>query len=199
LKKTLREILIKRRDSIEKEEREFKERRIRERFFGLKYFKEAETILFYASFRSEVDTLRCIEHALKIGKRVALPVIDRAHKRLKLYEIKDTSELETNSIGIPEPVATRTRGVKLDELDLIIIPGIGFDLSGNRLGYGAGYYDRLLAYRKKNRTDFRGHIPAIALAFEEQIVDGIPSESHDIKVDIIVTDKRTIFCKDYRS
>jgi 5-formyltetrahydrofolate cyclo-ligase len=199
LKKTLREILIKKRDSIDKKEKELREKSIRKRLFSLKYFKEAETILFYASFRSEVETIKCMEHALRMGKRIALPVIDRPHKRLRLYEIKDTSELEPNNIGIPEPVPARSRGIKLEEVDLIIIPGIGFDPSGNRLGYGAGYYDRLLAYKKKNPVGIRGHIPSVALAFEEQIVERIPAESHDIKVDIIITDTRTIFCRDFRS
>jgi 5-formyltetrahydrofolate cyclo-ligase len=198
LKKTLRDILIKKRDGIDQRKKGIKERNIKKRLFDSEYFRNAKTILFYASFRSEVGTIKCIDHALRLGKRIALPVIDRVHKRLRLYEIKDISELETNSMGIPEPVATRTRGIKLNEIDLAIIPGIGFDMAGNRLGYGAGYYDRLLAYKKKNPVGIRGHIPAIALAFEEQIVEKIPAEPHDIKVDIIITDERTILCKSYR-
>lgn len=196
MKETLRDILIKKRDSIDKETRRIKEQAIKNRLFNIEFFKEAETILFYASFKSEVDTMRCIEHSLRLGKRISLPVIDKIHKRLRIYEIKDISELVPNYMGIPEPVETRARSVKLDEIDLMIIPGIGFDLMGNRLGYGAGYYDRFLIYKKDSGA--RGHIPAIALAFEEQIMDRIPSEPHDIKVDIIITDKRTILCKDYR-
>ncbi|GAB4534440.1 MAG: 5-formyltetrahydrofolate cyclo-ligase [Thermodesulfovibrionia bacterium] len=196
MKRTLRDILIKKRDSIDAETRRLKEQAIRNRLINTKHFKEAETILFYASFRSEVDTMRCMEHSLKLGKRIALPVIDRVHKRLRPYEIKDISELITNYMGIPEPVTSRTRIIKMDEIDLIIVPGIGFDPMGSRLGYGAGYYDRFLAYKKD--PGIRGHIPTIALAFEEQIVERIHSEPHDIKVDIIITDKRTISCRDYR-
>ncbi len=198
MKKTLREILLKKRDGIDQRQKRIKEDAIKKRLFSTEYFKNANTILFYASFKSEVDTMRCIAHALRVGKRIVLPVVDKVHKRLKLYEIKDLSELTPNYMNIPEPVATRTRSIKLDEIDLGIIPGIGFDLSGNRLGYGAGYYDRLLAYKTKNPSSVRGHVPTIALAFEEQIVEHIPSESHDIKVEIIITDRRIISCKDYR-
>jgi len=198
LKRTLRDILLKKRNAIDNKQRRIKEEAIKKRLFGTEYFKHSETIFFYASFGSEVDTMRCISHALRLGKRIVLPVVDTVHKRLRLYEIEDISELTPNYMGIPEPVATRARGVKLNEIDLGIIPGIGFDLSGNRLGYGAGYYDRLLAYKIKNPPSQRGHIPTLALAFEEQIVERIPSESHDIKVDIIITEKRIVFCKDYR-
>jgi len=198
LKRRLRDVLIQRRDSIDKETRIVKEEAIRRGLFNTGFFKKAEVILFYASFRSEVDTMRCIEHSLRLGKRIALPVIDRVHKRLKPYEIKDLSEVEPNYMGIPEPIQARTRNIKMSELDLIIVPGIGFDLTGNRLGYGAGYYDRFLAYRKEQGLSMRAHIPTIALAFEEQIVEEILSEPHDIKVDIIVTDRRTVLCRDYR-
>lgn len=198
MKKPLREMLLKKRDSIDQRQKRIKEDAIKKRLFSTEYFKNAKTILFYASFKSEVDTMRCIAHALRSGKMVVLPLVDKVHKRLKLYEIKDLSELVPNYMGIPEPVATRSRSVKLSEIDLEIIPGIGFDLSGNRLGYGAGYYDRLLAYKKKKLSGLKRQAPAIALAFEEQIVERVPSESHDIKVDFIITDKRSITCKDYR-
>lgn len=196
MKRTIRDILLKKRDAIDGDAKKLKDQAIKHRLFNMELFKNAETILFYASFKSEVNTIRCIEHSLRLGKRIALPVIDKVHKRLKIYEIKDPSELVNNYMGIPEPVEARARNVKLDEIDIIIVPGIGFDLMGNRLGYGAGYYDRLLAYKKD--SGIKGHIPTIALAFEEQIVEKLPSEPHDIKVDIIVTDKRTIICRDYR-
>jgi len=69
-------------------------------------------------------------------------------------------------------------------------------LKGNRLGYGAGYYDKLLSHKSKRLSKTKGRITTIALAFEEQIAEKIPSEPHDIRVDLIVTDKRLIHCKD---
>ncbi|NCO84597.1 MAG: 5-formyltetrahydrofolate cyclo-ligase, partial [Nitrospirae bacterium] len=91
-------------------------------------------------------------------------------------------------MGILEPSASKERLTGLDDMDLIIIPGAAFDASGNRLGYGAGFYDRLLTGMKKI-------IPVIAPAYEEQIVEKIPSEPHDVKVSKIVTDKRVIECE----
>ena len=75
--------------------------------------------------------------------------------------------------------------MNLEDIDLMIIPGAAFDLSGNRIGYGGGYYDILLSERRRE-------IPVVALAYEEQLVDKIPSEKHDVKVDMIITDNRII-------
>jgi len=102
-----------------------------------------------------------------------------------LHEIKDISELSPGYMGIPEPSLSGERLVRLDDIELVIIPGSAFDCSGNRLGYGGGYYDILLSEGKRK-------VPVIALAYEEQLVDLIPSEVHDVKVDIIVTDKQVI-------
>lgn len=195
MKKRLREILLKKREGIDAEQRKIKEKAIKKRLFASEYFKNAITILFYASFRSEVGTIECIQHALKSGKKVVLPVVDTKHKRLKLFEINDISELKSGYMGIPEPAPARARSVKPDEIDLEIIPGIGFDSGGNRLGYGAGYYDKLLSYKSKRPSKTRGDVTSIALAFEEQIVEKIPSEPHDIRVDMIITDKRLIRCR----
>nr|MBC8412083.1 5-formyltetrahydrofolate cyclo-ligase [bacterium] len=91
------------------------------------------------------------------------------------------------------PGITVNREATLQDVDLVIIPGTGFDTDGNRLGYGGGYYDRLLSIESKRLAQVE-HIPTVALAFEEQIGEEIPAEPHDIKVDIIITDERTIYC-----
>ena len=95
-------------------------------------------------------------------------------------------------MGILEPSVSEERLTRLDDIDLVIIPGAAFDVSGSRLGYGAGFYDRLLA-------GIKNKIPVIAPAYEEQIVENIPSELHDIKVSKIVTDMRVIECGDKNS
>ena len=129
----------------------------------------------------------CLQDVVRLGKRLALPAVDPAHKELKIFEVRDISELVSGYMGIPEPEITGNREISLRDIDIVIIPGAGFDIKGNRLGYGAGCYDRLLSASGK-------HLTTIALAFEEQIVERIPAESHDIKVDMIVTDKRVIRC-----
>jgi 5-formyltetrahydrofolate cyclo-ligase len=133
---------------------------------------------------------------LRSGKRLILPVVDTRHNVLKLYDVKDTSELAPGYMGIPEPNIRENRRVTIKDIDLVVIPGTGFDAKGNRLGYGGGYYDRLLSYESKQLAEIE-HIPTIALAFEEQIGEDIPAEPHDITVDMIITDERLIDCKGF--
>ena len=102
--------------------------------------------------------------------------------------IKKIDELVPGYMGIPEPsVVSEDRLTGINDVDVVVIPGAGFDMSGNRIGYGAGYYDKLLAGLTKE-------IIIIAPAYEEQIADSIPSEPHDVKVNLIVTDRRVIRC-----
>jgi len=144
------------------------------------------TVLMYVSFRSEVCTRRMIENAIADGKRVLVPKVDRKAHRLKLFEIKDlTTDLQTGYMGIYEPVEAVARHAEASEADLVVMPGVGFDAKGGRLGYGGGYYDRLL---ETTRPDAK----LIALAFELQIVDVVPSEEHDKRVPIIITETRAI-------
>ncbi len=121
-----------------------------------------------------------IRRALRSGKRVILPKV--AGKELALYEIRDfNADVETGAWGIPEPKPLIP--AKLDEIDLMVMPGAAFDEQGNRLGYGAGFYDRLL-------SAFEG--TTVALAFEAQILSKVPSDPHDAPVKKIVTEKRVI-------
>ncbi len=193
MKKRLREKLLKRRDSIPPEQKALQETSIEKRLFELDNFKKANSILMYVSFRSEVDTRKFLDDIHKMGKRLILPLVDARHKILKLYEVKDNSELAPGYMGIPEPDVRENRRVTIKDIDLVVIPGTGFDIQGNRLGYGGGYYDRLLSYESKQLAEVK-HIPTVALAFEEQIGEEIPAEPHDIQVDMIITDKRLIMC-----
>ncbi len=136
--------------------------------------------MFFASFRSEVETGPMIRHALASGKRVILPKV--SGKELALFEIRDLDkDVAPGAWDIPEPVTSHP--AELAEIDLIITPGAAFDERGNRLGYGAGFYDRIL-------SAFTG--TTIALAFEAQIVPEVPTDEHDIPVKKIVTEKRVI-------
>ena len=185
MKNSARKELLKIRDQIPYEMSMEKDALIKLGLFTLPEFLSGRTILFYASFRSEVETLSIIRASLKMRKRAVLPKVDSEGHRLQLYEIKDLDELAPGFMGILEPLQTEARSMQLDDLDVAVIPGAGFDYSGNRLGYGGGYYDILLSGRKKEA-------PIIAIAYEEQLVDRIPAEKHDVKVDIIVTDERVI-------
>ncbi|OGW56022.1 MAG: 5-formyltetrahydrofolate cyclo-ligase [Nitrospirae bacterium RBG_13_43_8] len=185
MKKKLRKEVLSKRDSIIPSERKKKDILIKQKLFCLPEFKTAKAILFYASFRTEADTTDIIEESLRMGKSVFVPKVDTIEHRLQLYEIKDLRELSPGYMGIPEPSLPDQRLHEIKDVDLAIVPGVGFDRFGNRLGYGAGYYDILL-------SDVKKKIPFIALAYEEQLIDTIPSERHDIKVDAIVTDHQVI-------
>jgi 5-formyltetrahydrofolate cyclo-ligase len=185
-KASLRQALLEKRDAIPPEVRRVKDRLIRERLLSLGEIKNVQTVFIFASFRSEIDTSGIIESVLGEGKRIVLPVVDREQHRLLLYEIKNLDELTPGYMGIPEPsVRSDERLLSINDIDAVVIPGAGFDPAGNRIGYGGGYYDILL-------SGLQRRIPVIAPAFEEQLVDSVPSEPHDVRVDLIVTDRRII-------
>lgn len=185
MKRNIRREILRKRDELSPDVRAAKDHLIEDKLLSLAEFREAKTILLYASFRSEVGTLGLIRESLQVGKRTVLPRVDKEKHVLELYEIEDISELTNGYMGIPEPYRSADRLLCIDDVDLVIVPGAAFDASGNRLGYGAGYYDILLSNRKRNTT-------VIALAYEEQIVDFIPAEKHDIRANVIVTDQRVI-------
>lgn len=186
MKALLRKELLSKRDALSKKDIESKSSLIKKRLFGLREFKEAKFILFYASFRSEVKTEKMIKEAIKSGKRIALPVVSKKRDRLLISELKDyDKELAPGYFNIPEQREKYHRLKFLNEVDLVILPGVGFDEYGNRLGYGGGFYDRLLSETDHNIT-------LIGLAFEVQITPKIQKSPHDIRVNKIVTEKRVI-------
>jgi len=185
-KAAIRKELLNKRDGIPSEVRWVKNRIIQDRLLSLDEFRNAPKIFFFASFRTEFDTTELIKNSLANGKHIILPRVNAAKHELDLYEIRDFNELTPGCMGIPEPPIQESRA-EINGIDVVIIPGAGFDSAGNRIGYGGGYYDRLL-------SGLQRRVPIIAPAFEEQITDSIPSEPHDIRVSVIVTDRRLIRC-----
>ena len=144
-------------------------------------FVSAKNILIYVGYQSEVDTRDIIRYAMQNGKKVYCPKVLRPDY-MEFYSIKALSDLIPGFKGIPEPFITHKCYVPKEEDQLLMImPLVGFDCDKNRLGYGSGFYDRYL----QNYT----FIPTIALGFECQKYDSIPSEATDRKPDIIITEK----------
>lgn len=191
MKKTIRAQAVRRRDTISPEKRSEKDVFIRQKLFQLPEFNTARAVLFYVSFRSEVETCTIIAEALRKEKTVIVPRVNPIDKVLVLYDLRSISELEKGYMGIPEPRLGQDRLVTLNEVDLVVVPGTAFDRTGKRLGYGGGYYDKLLSCKH--------NIPVIALAYSEQILDMIPAEDHDVKVDIIVTEHEVIRTQNARN
>ncbi len=180
LKKVLRQQILDVRFRLSPEDRRAKSREIEKRLFSIAEFQSARTVLFYASFRSEVETHDMVRRALADRKKVVLPRVKG--KELELFQIKDFDrDVKPGKWDIPEPYGGKQ--TEPEQVQFIVVPGAAFDQRGNRLGYGAGFYDKLLkAYQGATA----------ALAFEFQIVPNVPADPHDVPVQKIVTEKRVI-------
>ncbi len=188
-KKDLRESMLIKRDMLSPQERTRKSLMIKRRLFSTPEYKEARVIAFYVSFRSEAETENMIRESLKLGKKVVLPVSRVKKKELQMVYVKNfDKDLKPGTYGIIEPKTTKVKLDDLSQLDIVVLPGSVFDLSGYRLGYGGGYYDRFL------QTLGSGTV-IIGLAYEFQVVNEVPRESHDIPVHQIVTENRIICCR----
>ena len=160
---------------------------IQERLLGLKAYAEANIIMCYMPCRREVDTEAFIRHALESGKRVCLPVVVRDKKHMLACQVDyPLDKLSPDTYGILSPCYSSAGEVNPGDIQLILVPGIAFDERGYRLGYGGGYYDRFLS---------RSHAAVtVGLAYEFQLLDELPVASHDVKLDLIVTQQRVIYC-----
>lgn len=189
-KQRLRKEVLDRRNRLTTAQRVIRSADILQKLFELEAVRSAAWIHFYLSYGSEVETTGMIAHALLRGKRVTVPKMEPASKQLVLSELKDpVHELSPGPKGIPEPKPEVFRPVGVGTMDLFVVPGVAFDERGNRLGQGAGYYDRLLA-------ESSGTIPIVGLAFELQLAKDIPVGDHDVKVDWVITEKRVIRCRE---
>jgi len=194
-KRKLRQEFLKKRDSLSRGEIKSKSEKIEKKLFSLPEFQRAKTVMFYVSFRSEVETEKMIRNALKLKKKIVIPVVHG--EKIVVSEIKNLKkELIKRSFGIKEPKKEFRRRVNQKEIDLVVVPGVVFDKRGGRLGYGKGYYDRFLRSKSIRPRMSRSHQCAlIGLAFDLQIARKIPLVKKDVKVDKIVTESRIIDCK----
>lgn len=154
---------------------------IQKKLYELEEYKNAKNILFYLSYGSEVMTYDAISMALLSEKRVFAPYL--VGKDMDFSELNDLSEMKKSDYGFLEPVSRRS--FPKEDIDLIIIPGVGFDEEGNRIGSGLGYYDRFLPGTNAK---------TIAIAYDIQMVDKVPVHEKDIPVDMVITESRVIRC-----
>jgi 5-formyltetrahydrofolate cyclo-ligase len=148
-------------------------------------FRAADTVLLAVSFRSEWDTRALLAAGLAAGKTVAAPRVDAASRMLEACKVLDLDrDLAPGFRGIPEPLP-HCAAVPLPAIDWVLVPGVAFDTGGYRIGYGGGYYDRLLPLLRRDAHRVAG-------AFELQVVDRVPTAPHDLTVDAIVTEQRTL-------
>lgn len=157
--------------------------RIVDRFLALPEYATAKTVMFYVDVRDEVRTRQALPEALLSGKRIVVPYC--LDGELELFHLESMDELELGMYRILEPrVELRTikeKHFQPEDLDLVMVPGVAFDRNGGRTGHGKGYYDKLLQHARKEA-------PLVALSFECQLFDEIPTGEHDIFMDKIVTE-----------
>ena len=179
-KPKIRKKILEKRLSLSTGEVSSKSKEIANNLFSLEEINSTQNIAIYLSFKNEVETKQIIEKFWKLNKNVFVPITNSCCDFLSFVKLNSFSELVTDSRGILEP---KEKGfVSPEEIDLFIVPGIAFDFNGNRIGFGKGFYDKFFS---KNLIRSK----KIALAFEFQVLEEIPCEEHDVKIDIIVSEK----------
>ena len=184
-KLALRREVLARRDGLPAEVRAAAAAAIAQRVVALPEFAAASAVLLTLPFRTEWNTLPLVHAALAAAKTVVVPRVDRQTRMLELHSVSDPDrDVVPGHLDIPEPRAERPR-VSRDAIDFVLVPGVAFDLEGRRLGYGGGYYDRLLPLLPARAARIAG-------AFDIQIVARVPAAPHDVRVDAIVTESRAV-------
>ncbi len=189
MKKEIRKKILQLKESLSEQEIQKKSSAIFNTLSNMKLYTNANNVMLYVSFGSEVLTKPIIDDLLQQGKRVFVPVAVPKTKELIVSELKSfEDDLEIGHFGVMEPKKDALRPVDPTIIDLIVVPGVAFDKEGYRVGYGGGYYDRFIP-RLTDQT------PKVSLAFEMQLIDKVPTDKYDIPVEYIITEKQFIKIK----
>lgn len=180
-KEQLRESMREKRRALGQSEVLILSEKIRKGLFSLDCIKSANTVCTFLSAFKEPDTLEIVRLLKKSGKRVAVPVTDEKNTTLSLSYIDGTDDLTRGAYGIYEPSVIQTADIC--DMDAVLVPALAFDRSGGRMGFGKGYYDRLLAGKDCIK---------VGLCYDFQLLDKIPTEPHDVAMDYIITDKNIL-------
>lgn len=182
-KKELRKKILALRNSMDRDEAEQKSSVIMEKLTQTKEYNQSRVVFVYMDFNNEVKTMPLIERMLSEKKKVVIPYTDTVNTVIIPSELKSTDDdLVLSKFGYLEPVLEKIRPVEPEEFDLVVVPGVVFDRKLNRIGFGKGYYDRILAKLKKSAK-------AVAVAYDFQVLNEVPSEDYDVKMDMIITEK----------
>ncbi len=181
-KAVLRALVLAERDALPPQVRTERSRTIVETLTAMPAYLNAKSVLLTSSFGSEVETAGLIERTLTAGKTLLLPLVNKAARMLELYAVSDiSSQLARGTYGIAEPRADRCRRARYEEVEWVLVPGVVYADDGYRIGYGGGYYDRLLPL-------VPAATPRISAAFQLQRRHEVPHGVHDQKIEVIVTE-----------
>lgn len=173
-KKQLRRAIRTQKQAMTPEQIEEKSARLTELFLRTEQYKAAKTVYGYLPYNQEVRTVALLEQAMADGKKVAVPKV--YGDEMRFHYMQDLSRTREGYAGIPEPVGDEP--VAEDETALVLMPGVAFTKEGGRIGYGGGYYDKFLAAQPEH--------PTVALCYDFQVVDALPTEEFDIPVDLVI-------------
>lgn len=182
-KQALRDDAKQRRRAISEDEITKKSARICA--YILELIDGCDPVMAYVSKPPEVDTHPFIRDLLHEGRRVVVPIIEKETRTLRLSYLRDTTLLVKSTFHVPEPIGNEIPA-QASDIQTVIIPLLAFDRRGNRLGYGAGYYDRFLAQNPG--------VKKIGVAFSCQETDSVPRDENDVRIDIVVTEDEVIHC-----
>jgi 5-formyltetrahydrofolate cyclo-ligase len=174
------------RRALPPDERGERSRRIFERLRSLPAFRDAAVVCAYVGCRDEVETVPLLEALLAEGRRVAVPLhVPGAEQPLLFAEIASVAELSPSRFGVLEPERSTARLLPTAAIPVFLVPGLAFDPTGRRLGYGLGCYDRAFAEAAPDAVK-------VGLAFELQLLERVPTGPHDVPMDFVVTEDRVI-------
>ncbi|MGD1003902.1 MAG: 5-formyltetrahydrofolate cyclo-ligase [Methanoregulaceae archaeon] len=182
LKNSVRQVMRERREAMTPAQRIEKSLKICKFIMGL--IHDRETVMIYSAKEMEVNTKPIIKTLLKRGNPLVVPIIVKEDISLRLSYLKDLSVLIPSTFGVPEPIGSEIPA-RSEDIDTIILPMLGFDRNGGRLGYGAGYYDRFLARNPKIRK--------IGIAFGCQETETVPVDDNDIHMNCIITEDGIVY------
>lgn len=184
-KKNLRKVALANRRALSIEERDTASRELIHKLMATDFYAKAKNIMLYASMKDEVQLAELIGAALAQKKTVLLPKVTGEHS-MEAVELENLAELTADAFGI---LAVQGKDFfPAAEIDLVVVPGVAFTASGERLGMGRGYYDRFLTEQAKNAY-------RVALAFETQFFPELPTDDNDARLDALITEKREFYFK----
>lgn len=191
-KKELRKEILARRDAMSEKERQEKSARISQQVIEQVEFKNANKVLLFSSFKSEVDTQAIFREAKCLNKDIYYPRV--IGKEMEFYLVDEATKFEVSKFGVSEPKMNEDKkfATTAEDKVFILMPGVAFDEEGNRIGYGGGYYDKYLQQIEEKLSS--KNICKMAIAFECQVVEvgKIKFENYDIKPNAIITEDRKI-------
>lgn len=219
IKQALRERIIAQREQLPPDTRAAHNATITKRLLQLPQYQQAQVVLGYMNFGAEFASELWVQRVLTDGKKLALPRVNRRTMQLDLYWVDDIeNQLAAGMWGIREPIVERCERVgTIFEVEFALLPGVAFTRDGGRLGYGGGFYDKLLmkqlATRLGEQTTLAKSLvmaqledenqasrpSLVAAAFAMQVVPNVPQETTDVKVEWLVTEHETIHCADAKS